>query len=160
MVRLYHGTVQPHAGRIVDAGVDLSRVQAGTDFGPGFYTTTVERQAKHWAYRLATQQAATSAAVVRLDMDRDELARLDTLAFARGDFEAEDFWSFVVHCRKGAPDHARGGHGFYDVVIGPVASFWQQRALIYGADQISFHTAAAERVLNSSPRMVTWTWNR
>jgi hypothetical protein len=99
--------------------------------------------------------------VVGVDVDRDQLARLDHLAFVRGEPEAEDYWSFVIHCRSGAPDHGRAAHPsrFYDVVIGPVSAFWQQRLAIAGSDQISFHTDAAERVLNSSERVVSWTWS-
>lgn len=155
-IRLYHGTIAEYAQEIVHEGVAVARGRGGTDFGPGFYTTTLERQAQLWANQLARYGAAP--AVVQLDVEREDLAWLDTLAWVRGDFEADDFWSFVVHCRLGAPDHGRVGDsgGLYDVVIGPVASFWQQRALIAGADQISFHTAAAEQVLNSSAR--DWKW--
>jgi hypothetical protein len=161
VVRLYHGTVESYAASLVSGGVVVSAGRTHTDFGPGFYTTTLERQAQSWAYQLAQQRSGEAAAVVAVDVDRDELAWLDTLAFVRGDFDSEDFWSFVVHCRSGAKDHGRAGdpRGLYDLVIGPVASFWQQRVTIDGADQVSFHTSAAERVLNSSDRFVAWTSN-
>ena len=125
------------------------------------YTTTLERQAQSWAYQAAERITGETAAVIRIEVDRDELAGLHALAFVRGDFDAEDYWSFVVHCRSGARDHRRAGHpgGLYDLVIGPVASFWRQRTTIAGSDQISFHTVAAETVLNSSPRLLTWISN-
>jgi hypothetical protein len=156
-VRSYHGTVDVFANAIVSSGVNVGLGRTGTDFGPGFYTTTLERQAKTWAHQLAIPRGAR-AAVVAIDVGRDALASLDTLAFVRGDFDAEEFWSLVVHCRRGASHHARAGvhRRAYDVVIGPVASFWQQRLLIQGVDQMSFHTPAAERVLNSSTRSVSW----
>lgn len=140
-------------------GVDVSLGQTSTDFGPGFYTTTLERQAQNWAYQLAQARPGETAAVVAVDVDRDGLAWLDTLAFVRGDFYAEDYWSFVVHCRSGAGDHRRVGQPeeLFDLVVGPVTSFWRQRVAMDGADQVSFHTAAAETVLNSSPRVVSWT---
>lgn len=157
-VRLYHGTVEVFARAIVSGGAKVNLGRTGTDFGPGFYTTTLERQAKTWAHQLAIRRKGTRAAVVAIEVDRDALASLDTLTFVRGDFDAEDFWSLVVHCRGGAVNHARvGGRSHYDAVIGPVASFWRQRLLIQGVDQVSFHTAAAERVLNSSTRSVSWT---
>ena len=157
-VRLYHGTVERSASAIVSGGVNVSLGRSGTDFGPGFYTTTLERQAMTWAYQLAMRRPGARAAVVAFDVDRDALAGLDTLAFVRGDFYAEDFWSLVVHCRSGAHHHhrLRAPHR-YDVVVGPVASFWQQRLIIADVDQMSFHTAGAQSVLNVSRRSVSWT---
>jgi hypothetical protein len=157
-VRLYHGTVLPLAEKMVADGVRVNVGRTTTDFGPGFYTTTLERQAQTWAYQLAQKRPGEAAAVVAVDVDRDELATLETLAFVRGDFYAEDYWSLVVYCRSGAGDHRRAGspEGLYDVVAGPVASFWQQRVAMDGADQVSFHTPAAEIVLNSSPRFLSW----
>lgn len=157
-VRLYHGTVKAHASAIIAGGVKIALGRSGTDFGPGFYTTTLERQAQTWAFQLARQRKASHAAVVAIDVDRNALATLETLVFVRGDFDAEDFWSLVVHCRSGTKDHARGvsGAGAYDVVAGPVASFWQQRLTIHGVDQMSFHTPAAENVLNSGKRGISW----
>lgn len=161
VVRLYHGTLVSRAASIVADGIQVSAGRTQTDFGPGFYTTTLERQAQSWAYQAAQRISGETAAVIMIEADRDELANLHTLAFVRGDFDAEDYWSFVVHCRSGARDHRCAGHsgGLYDLVIGPVASFWQQRTTIAGSDQISFHTLAAETVLNSSPRLLTWISN-
>jgi hypothetical protein len=36
------------------------------------------------------------------------------------------------------------------MVAGPVALAWTQRGIFGGADQISFHTLAAETVLNTA----------
>lgn len=157
-LRLYHGTSERHARTIVEGDVDVAVGRGKLDFGPGFYTTTFDRQAKTWAHQLAKRHWRDRAAVVAIDVSRDELASLDTLAFARGDFDAEDFWSFVIHCRTGNANHGRGGpHGKYDLVVGPMTSFWQQRLLIQGVDQLSFHTPAAAQLLNSSRRIVAWT---
>jgi hypothetical protein len=159
VLRLYHGTTADAARDIVRNGVAISRGTARRDFGRGFYTTTLQRQARNWAYEVAGERGAVAAAVVRLDIARDSLATLATLAFVRGDFHASDYWSFVVHCRSGATDHGRINcmHGMYDVVVGPVAAYWQQRAALYDSDQFSFHTAAAEAALNGSARVISWT---
>lgn len=153
-VVLYHGTVDVFAAAIVSGPIRVSTGRPHTDFGPGFYTTTLRRQAQTWAAQIAASKPGTRAAVIELQISRDDLATLQTLAFARGDFYAEDFWSFVHYCRNGASDHARGRHfsSYYDVVYGPVAAFWNQRMIIADADQISFHTPAAENALNKSPR--------
>jgi hypothetical protein len=156
-VRLYHGTSERDAQAIVAGDVNVAG-RDKTDFGPGFYTTTVERQARTWADRRAKHRARMRPAVVAIDLDREALASLAILAFVRGDFDADDFWSFVAHCRTGAVDHGRvGPRGPYDVVVGPVSAMWVQRLAIQGVDQVSFHTRAAQRVLNSSRRFVSWT---
>jgi hypothetical protein len=159
-VRLYHGTTERDARAIIAGEVSVTG-RDKTDFGPGFYTTTLERQARTWAHRRAGNRAHTPSAVVAIDVDREALASLEILAFVRGDYDAEDFWSFVMHCRSGAMDHGRAAaHGQYDVVAGPVSAMWAQRLAIQGVDQVSFHTRAAERVLNSSRRFVSWMSGR
>ena len=55
-LRVYHGTVDIHAGSVLSR-VDPSQGRPTTDFGQGFYTTTVLRQAEAWAWQL-TQRAA------------------------------------------------------------------------------------------------------
>lgn len=156
-VRLYHGTLHVHARNILAGGVQVTLGRRNTDFGRGFYTTTVARQAQSWAHQAARRTAGALAAVVGFDVDRDALASLQALSFVRGSFDADDFWSFVAHCRSGAGDHARGGRdGWYDVVAGPVASSWRQRLLHADVDQISFHTSAAAKLLDNSNPVVSW----
>jgi hypothetical protein len=56
----------------------------------------------------------------------------------------------VQHCRQSVPassgvagsvrDHCVAKSGWFDIVTGPVAAFWEQRVLMKDADQISFHT--------------------
>jgi hypothetical protein len=152
---LYHGTVDT-ADAVILKGPILTRLgRTHTDFGPGFYTTTLLRQAHTWAAQIAaTKPGLAQPAVVELRISRNDLARLESLAFVRGDFHADDFWSLIHHCRRGATDHGRpASQGpYYDLVYGPVAAFWNQRMSIADADQLSFHTAAAEAVLNKSVR--------
>jgi hypothetical protein len=150
---LFHGTVDTYAGSILTGPVLVSRGRTHTDFGPGFYTTTLVRQAHTWAAQIASSKPGTKAAVIEFVIAREELAQLQSLAFARGDFHADDFWSLIHHCRNGASDHRRvAPASYYDIIYGPVAAFWNQRMMIADADQISFHTPAAEAVLNKSVR--------
>src|SRR5437764_15311610 len=146
---LYHGTVNTYVPAIL-SGVKLRLGKRYTDFGPGFYTTTLLRQARTWAAQIGASKTGGVAAVVRFTIARNDLAKLQALAFVRGDFDADDYWSFVHYCRTGATDHVRTGRRYYDVVYGPVAASWNQRMIIADADQISFHTKAAESVLNKS----------
>jgi len=151
---LYHGTVDAAVKSIVSGPIQTRLGKTHTDFGPGFYTTTLLRQAHTWAAQIAATKPGTLPAVVELHLPRNGLATLQSLAFVRGDFAAEDFWSLVHYCRSGATDHARRPlpASYYDVVYGPVAAFWNQRMSIADADQLSFHTVAAEAVLNKSAR--------
>lgn len=150
---VYHGTVDTFAPAIQSGPIVVGLGKPNTDFGPGFYTTTQLRQAHMWAAQIAATRPGTSPAVIEIKIKRLLLAGLETIAFVRGDFDAEDYWSLIHHCRKGALDHGRGPSApYYDVVYGPVAAFWNQRMIIADADQISFHTANAETVLNASAR--------
>jgi len=148
---LFHGTLSVHVPSIL-AGVSVATGRPYTDFGRGFYTTTVKRQADAWAWQLAQRRPGTVPAVIRFTVDRDQLAGLDGMWFVRGSYDADDYWGLVFHCRTTGGDHARGrvNGGWYDVVVGPVAASWRQRATLFDADQISFHTTAAERLVNAS----------
>jgi Protein of unknown function (DUF3990) len=153
---LYHGTLQHHAKKILK-GVKLAPCRRRTDFGRGFYTTTLERQARAWAWALSLRSPGTAPAVIQFTVDRNRLSRLDTLWFVRGGFDADDFWSLVHHCRITGGDHRRAlpvrykkPVQWYDVVVGPVAAFWEQRTAIFDSDQASFHTEKAIQLLNDS----------
>jgi hypothetical protein len=151
---LFHGTLNIHVLAIL-AGVNVSLGRPNTDFGQGFYTTTSLLQAKAWAWQLAVRRPGTLPAVIQLTVGRDALAGLDSVWFVRGGWDADDFWSLVHHCRSTGGNHARAVKtGWYDVAVGPVAASWRQRLSIFDADQISFHTLAAQAVLNASPRVV------
>jgi hypothetical protein len=148
---LFHGTLSVHAATIVSSGVNVTLGRPYTDFGQGFYTTTVEQQARSWAWQLSLRRRGTFPAVVRFDVDRDQLASLQSLWFVRGSFNADDYWSLVFHCRRGGAAHGRAvNNGWYDIVVGPVAASWRTRLTIHDADQISFHTPPAAALLDAS----------
>lgn len=148
---LYHGTLDTHVPSIL-LHVDLTVCRPLKDFGRGFYTTTNLQQAESWARGLALQTSRTAAAVVRLTVERDELAQLDWLTFVRGSVHAINFWSFVQYCRTVPGDHHRARSGWYDVVAGPVTGTWKKQTIIRDGDQLSFHTSAAVQVLNNSQK--------
>lgn len=151
---LYHGTIDSFAAAIV-AKVEVSLGKPHRDFGAGFYTTTIRDQAESWARQIAVTKAGTSPAMIELTVSRDALAGLQALGFIVGDRHAKDYWSFVHYCRNGALDHGRtGSQRSYDIVYGPVAGDWRQWMSFANTDQISFHTPAAEAVLNSSERTI------
>jgi hypothetical protein len=169
-VILWHGCVTDDKNAIEKSGVDPTLGRPNTDFGRGFYTTTIERQARHWAWARFydpkfSRATGIQPVVLRFRVDRHELAKLAAIAFGSGDYDDTDFWSLVQHCRQSTPltdppprtirhhhgpveHHAGSGHFWYDVAHGPVAAFWEQRSAMHDADQISFHTRAAADVLN------------
>lgn len=149
---LYHGTIDLCVTPIL-SGINISMGSPNTDFGQGFYTTTVKRQAHTWAWLRSHLTPGSIPAVLRFELDRDALSHLDILSFVLGNYDADDFWSLVFHCRSGNPPHARmSGGGLYDVVVGPVAASWKQQLLISETDQISFHTLKAASILDGSPK--------
>lgn len=151
---LYHGTLESAVASIL-GGIDLRYCQPRRDFGRGFYTTTLLRQAVSWATLLSAPRPDRPA-VIAFEVDLGALARLESLTFVRSEFEAELFWSFIWRCRQGGSDHGRPSNGgWYDVVAGPLVADWQQRAAFVNSDQLSLHTPAGARLLDASrPRRV------
>ena len=162
-LRLYHGCDQLSAKRIATPtypmahSINLSRCSAFTDFGRGFYTTTLLAQAQNWAHircaRLGHGRAAPAPIpkVLQFDIDRALLTKLETLCFIReGQASApnpSDYWQFVSHCRNLlGPHRAIAGRSYYDLVCGPV-SLWPQSHVIKDCDQFSFHTVVALAIL-------------
>lgn len=141
---VFHGTdlasarVLTSASGGRDHAIDLGSCRLRTDFGQGFYVTTVERQAQDWAdRRVGRRPPGSMAAVIRFEIDRDELAKCADLVFSNpaGD---DAYWTFVRHCRLAMiPVHGRETP--YDIVVGPV-SLWTQRQLMRDCDQIGLHT--------------------
>ena len=162
---LYHGTIDIHA-KSIRKKVLLERGSPNADFGRGFYTTTVRRQARAWAWQLALDSRSIRSetvfeakpVVVSFQVNRDHLARLQPLVFVRGDHLAEEYWSLVHYCRSGGAGHQRQTYPeigeWYDVVVGPVAAVWRTRLAISNSDPFSFHTQAAAELLNGSPKRV------
>ena len=152
---LHHGTVIPFAETIRQGSISIVQGNANKDFGRGFYTTTVFDQAARWARRIRLQRRLSHPpAVVTLTVSRAELALLASMAFTLGERTAEDFWSFVRHCRSPVAFHRSTtfAGGSYDMVSGPLVASWEYRLLFPGCDQISFHTQRAEDLLNSKAR--------
>lgn len=151
---LYHGTVNRYTASI-QAGINVRAGSSTLDFGLGFYTTTLERQARYWAWQASQRFAGTQPTVISFEVDREKLAPLHSLWFVRGDYDADDFWSFVFHCRLGNNHKYSLNSGWYDVVIGPVTNPYPQRAVMPDYDQISFHTSSAAAILDVSHREST-----
>ncbi len=158
---LWHGCTNDDLSSMKAHGIDPALGKVDADFGRGFYTTTIERQARHWAWKrfydipLAKRTVYTHPVILRFGVPLDELGNLAALHFVGGGFDDEPFWSLVHHCRQTSANPGRthnhpdpGRQGWYDIVAGPVADFWWQRSTMAQADQVGFHTAVATSVLN------------
>jgi Protein of unknown function (DUF3990) len=170
-VILWHGCTAFDKSAIEKNGIDVTHCAPDTDFGRGFYTSTLERQARQWAWgrfykwqwhnptatgnqpvvlRFRVRRYTLQPLKGPLDEGLDELA---SLAFVLADYHYEDYWSLVQHCRQSTAtvlnDHRRLPGGWYDLVSGPVAAFWEQRVAMNDADQFSFHTQKAVGLLNA-----------
>lgn len=160
-VHLYHGCTSRDAQNIQAHGIDLTQCRLDTDFGRGFYTTTVLYQARQWAWARFYDPAVAhirrnQPVVLRFVLKRYHLADLYFISFVLGGRSRHNFWSLVQHCRQSRPakinDHQGpvlqpDGTRWYDLACGPVAAFWRQRYAMHDADQFSFHTAGGVRLL-------------
>jgi hypothetical protein len=168
-VILWHGCTVLEKNAIEAGGIDLSRCAVDADFGRGFYVTTLERQARQWAWeRLYDWEhdhptaTGNQPVVLRFRVRRysltprmsdldDGLDKLLSLHFVRGDYDNDDYWGLVQHCRRSVPadpaagvaevvhDHRHPPTGWYELVSGPVSAQWAQRVAMAGSDQLSFH---------------------
>jgi len=150
-MRLYHGSiVEVHKP-------SLRYGRERTDFGRGFYTTTLAEQAEHWASIKKDRAKAAKAIVSVYEID-DAILKDSTLKIREFHGVDEAWLNFVVGCRKeSAIKHD------YDLVFGPVANdnvfttvnLYESGILDAAAailqlrayktyDQLSFHT---ERVI-------------
>jgi hypothetical protein len=172
---LWHGCTELDKDNIEKYLIDPARGRVDADFGRGFYTTTQERQARHWAWKRLGEWKSNSSntgksnrpVVLRFRVPRygvqgrgRGLDELNSLHFVLGNHDNEDYWSLVQHCRQSmlanpslrqaaiVNDRRRPPAGWYDLVGGPVAAFWEQRAAMQDADQLSFHTDVAVAILN------------
>jgi len=142
---LYHGTWGAAAQSIVSQGINLSLGNPETDFGRGFYVTTLRTQAEEWARR------NTDPAVVHFRILRSNLTpgSLCGLVFPSADME---FITLVKWMRTVQP--AMGGVG-YDFVEGPLllnpSSCLAGQTCLTGGQQDSIHSQSAATMLNNAP---------
>lgn len=109
-MKLYHGSNQPIEK------IDLYRGKKFKDFGQGFYTTHLEKQALEWS-RTVTNRfgGAPSVTEYEFDLEAAIAAGLNVKIFDVADRE----WALFVMANR---DRSREEYRHdYDIVIGPVA---------------------------------------
>ena len=111
MLTLYHGS---------QVSVPQPNAKAGRknlDFGPGFYLTTIKKQAEDWAVVMAGRKGRNAEAVLNTFLLNMEQAAIDGVrikSFPTYDLEWLDY---VVACRRGK-DYSNE----YDIIEGGVAN--------------------------------------
>ena len=117
-------------------GVDLQHVNRDMDFGRGFYTTTIKKQAESWARRKKGE-------VIKFEIPKNELDKLNSKVFS----SANDEWV------KQVTDGRRGINHGYDSISGPMLSNPSQylnglEAAKSHGQQTTFNTQRAVDLLN------------
>ena len=103
---LYHGSYLA----VEKPNISFSR--ANTDFGQGFYTTTIKSQAEKWAERFKKQRGY--AVVSEYELNEFDLRK--NASILEWTTYCEDWLDFIAECRHG------GTGGDYDLVIGGIAN--------------------------------------
>ena len=103
---LYHGS------RDAIEKPDISFSRANTDFGKGFYTTTIKSQAEKWTNRFKRRFSCGTISVYEADESllRKEISILEFETYSA------DWLDYVVKSRKGETSES------YDLVIGGIAN--------------------------------------
>jgi hypothetical protein len=147
-IRFWHGTTRSAAESILQFGPDLTLSRKRLDFGAGFYVTTREARAVVWARTIACKRGELPAMVCWTHA-YDAFQALPKLAFADAGHSAGEFWEFVRLNRTLGGPHRSPPEGWFDVVLGPASSRYDQRLAVEDLDQLSFHTDAGLEWLSS-----------
>ncbi len=132
-MKLYHGS------NMSVESPEIKKKLRALDFGPGFYLTSSEEQAKKWA-KSVTKRRNTGAPIVNVyDFEMPIDSKFSILEFK----EANGEWlDFVVANRKGMQIDYQ-----YDIVIGPVANDSTIRVIDLYMDGIITKELAVQELL-------------
>lgn len=111
MITLYNGTYLSIPEPLAKVG------RKNLDFGPGFYLTMIESQAKDWAIVISSRKGRETKAVVNVYHFDIESAEADNVKIKRFDTYSIEWLDYVVDCRKGKDISLE-----YDIVEGGVAN--------------------------------------
>lgn len=111
MITLYHGTHLSIPEPLAKVG------RKNLDFGPGFYLTKIESQAKDWATIIASRKGRETKAVLNIYRFDISSAKADNIRIKRFDSYDIEWLNYVVDCRRGKDISSE-----YDIVEGGVAN--------------------------------------
>jgi hypothetical protein len=96
---------------------DLSFSRNNTDFGKGFYTTTIKAQGEKWADRFKRRFGYGTISIYEVD----EITMRENISVLEFETYSVEWLEFIAKCRQGEIT-ARAVGGNYDLVIGGVAN--------------------------------------
>ena len=103
-----------HGGTEIIETPKILTINRGRDFGVGFYTTTIKKQAEKWARRQAIHRRMENAVLNIYEYDYENAAKkLRVKAFE--DYSME-WLDLIISCRQTAAFNHN-----YDIVIGKIA---------------------------------------
>ena len=103
---LYHGS------SVIIQRPDISYARETTDFGKGFYTTTIQSHAEKWAMRFKRKQ--NSGIVSFYEIDESEMRK--NLSILEFNTYSEEWLNFIARCRQGYAVNN------WDLIIGGIAN--------------------------------------
>ena len=103
---LYHGSFE------TIEKPDISFSRENTDFGKGFYTTTIKSQAVNWSSRFKRRFGYGTISVFEVD----ELELQKNASILEFETYSIEWLEYITKCRQGEPGES------YDLVIGGVAN--------------------------------------
>jgi hypothetical protein len=115
--------------------VDLSKSKDKRDFGSGFYTTTIKKQAEEWAIKMSNRYRNKYKYIYTFELDIT-----DDMKIKRFDGLTEGWLEFVMENRtKCGLQHS------FDIVQGPVANDKTTETIAYYIDGIYSAAEALNR---------------
>ena len=103
---LYHGSLK------AIEKPDLSFSRSNTDFGKGFYTTTIKSQAINWTSRFKRRFGYGTLSIYEVD----ELVLRKNTSILEFETYSVEWLEYIAKCRQGETG------GSYDLVIGGIAN--------------------------------------
>ncbi len=111
MITLYHGTYLSIPKPLAKVG------RKNLDFGPGFYLTQIESQARDWATIIASRKGRETRAIINIyNFDYNNAVENNVKFKIFNEYNIE-WLDYVVNCRKG-----KDVSSIFDVVEGGVAN--------------------------------------
>lgn len=146
---LYHGTDEDSAKTIMSGQVQAAPLRPGLDFGSGFYTTKLARQAEVWA-NTRGRSLNLQPNIIRFETTSRDLSILESLAFTNAGRYSDDYWKFVRRMKSGR-HHNHDGAGYFALVSGQCARRTSRFTMtrILDSDQFSFHGDTGLSFINS-----------
>ncbi len=111
MITLYHGTFLSIPKPLAKIG------RSNLDFGPGFYLTLIESQARDWARIVASRRSRKTTPVLNIYHFEQSKAEKAGIRFKRFESYDTEWLNYVIECRRG-----KDISDDYDIVEGGVAN--------------------------------------